>query len=95
MKPKIYPAEKVVKAAKVLADAPTLPPRFIPHSDTIAELSKHIKELHFKKNYDARQITQMLKENGIKTTLKEVRSVIGKTTKNAQKTTPKQSNKAV
>jgi hypothetical protein len=81
VKPKNYPTEKVAAVAKTLAEAPALPPRFIPHADTIAELSKHIKELHFRKNYDARQIVKLLKENGIKTTLKEVRSLIENATK--------------
>lgn len=81
MKPKTYPAEKVAEVAKTLADAPALPPRYIPHSETLAVLTKHIKDLHFKKNYDARQITQLLKENGIKTTIKEVRFLIEGTTR--------------
>ena len=76
MKPKLYPAEKVAEIAKTLADAPPLPPKFIPHSDTLAELAKHIRDMHFRKNYDARQIAQMLKENGIRTTIKEVRNVL-------------------
>lgn len=76
MKTKTYAAEKVEQVAQALADAPALAPKFITHDDTINELSKHIKELHFKKNYDARQIVQLLKQNGIKTTLKEVRELL-------------------
>lgn len=83
MKPKTYPAEKVAEVAKVLADAPALAPRYIPHSDTLAELKKHIKDLHYKKNYDARQIAQLLKQNGIKTTIKEVRILITNDAKKA------------
>ena len=81
MKPKTYPAGKVAEVAKILADAPVLPPRFIPHSKTLAELTIHIKNLHFKKNYDVRQIAKLLKENGIKITIKEVRFLIEKMTK--------------
>jgi len=89
VKPKQYPAEKVAEIAKTLAEVPTLPPKFIPHSDTLAELSKHIKDMHFRKNYDARQIAQILKENGIKTTIKEVRNVLQVGGKRSTKTSDK------
>ena len=91
MKPKLYPAEKVAEIAKTLADAPPLPPKFIPHSDTLAELAKHIKDMHFRKNYDARQIAQILKENGIRTTIKEVRNMLQVSSKRAPKTGDKSS----
>ena len=89
MKPKQYPAEKVAEIAKTLAEVPTLPPKFIPHSDTLAELSKHIKDMHFRKNYDARQIAEILKENGIRTTIKEVRNVLQVGGKRSTKTSYK------
>jgi hypothetical protein len=91
VKPKLYPADKVAEVAKTLAEAPALPPKFIPHSDTLAELSKHIKDMHFRKNYDVRQITQLLKENGIKTTIKEVRNMLQVSSKRAPKTGDKSS----
>jgi len=78
MKLKTYPIEKVAQVAKKLDEAPALPPRFIPHSDTLTELSKHIKELHFKKNYDEHEIVELLKVNGIKSNLKEVRIILDK-----------------
>ncbi len=77
MKPKIYSVEKVNEVAKVLADAPTLAPKFKTHEEVLTELSKQVKEL-LKRNYDVRQITELLKENGIKTTLKEVKNLIEK-----------------
>lgn len=82
MKAKTYPTEKVAEVAKALADAPTLPPKFIPHMDALSQLKKHIKELHQKKNYDAREITKFLKESGIKTTLKEVRLLLAERQQN-------------
>ena len=91
VKPKLYPADKVAEVAKTLAEAPALPPKFIPHTDTLAELSKHIKDMHFRKNYDVRQITKLLKENGIKTTIKEVRNLLQIETKKSQKTIEKSS----
>ena len=91
MKPKLYPADKVAEVAKTLAEAPALPPKFIPHSDTLAELSKHIKDMHFRKNYDVRQITQLLKENGIKTTIKEVQNMLQVASKRAPKKKKKSS----
>ena len=91
MKPKPHPAHKVTELATTLAEAPALPPKFIPHSDTLAELSKHIKDMHFRKNYDVRQITQLLKENGIKTTIKEVRNMLQVASKRTPKTGDKSS----
>ncbi|MCD8459776.1 hypothetical protein LPH44_11935 (plasmid) [Xylella taiwanensis] len=76
MNSKLYPTDKVSEVAKMLAEAPTLPLKFIPYSDTIAKLSKHIKDMHFLKNYDARQIAKMINEQGIKITLKEVKSIL-------------------
>lgn len=76
MRAKVYATEKVAEVAKKLAEAPAQAPRFLDHEHTLEELSKHIIELHFKKNYEERQIVKMLKENGIKTTLKEVRQLI-------------------
>lgn len=76
MKIKQYATEKIAEVAKLLADAPAQPPRFLDHDHTLEELSKHIVELYFKKNYDERQITKILKENGIRTTLKEVKNLI-------------------
>lgn len=76
MKAKTYPTEKVTEIAKKLAQAPALPPREIDHESTLEKLGKEIADLHFKKNYDERTITKMLKENGIKTTLKEVKNLL-------------------
>jgi hypothetical protein len=47
--------------------------------------------MHFRKNYDVRQITQLLKENGIKTTIKEVRNMLQVASKRAPKTGDKSS----
>jgi hypothetical protein len=85
VKARTYSVEKVEMVAKVLAEAPALQPKFIAHESTLAELSKHIKELYSKKNYDARQITALLKQNGIKSTLKEVKDLIGIGAKNSAK----------
>ena len=76
VKPKKYPFEQVEKLAKTLAEAPALTPRFIQHEDTLEELSKQIRDLHFKKNYEAKQIALLLKENGIKTTIKEIKNLL-------------------
>ncbi len=78
MKTKTYPVEKVGEVAKALAEAPALPPKFKAHDEALAELSKQIKELHQRKNYDVRQIVQLLKQNGIKTTQKEVKVLLEK-----------------
>jgi len=76
VKAKIYPTEKVSEVAKALSEAPVLPPKYVAHEEAISLLKKHIKELHEKKHYDARDIVKILKENGIRTTLKEVRDLL-------------------
>ncbi|RWA37083.1 hypothetical protein [Xylella fastidiosa] len=81
---KLYPTEKVSELAKTLAEAPVLPLKFIPHSETIAKLSKHIRDMHFLKNYDARQITKMISDNGVKITLKEVKNILQNKEKKSQ-----------
>ena len=78
LKAKTYPVEKIGVVAKALAEAPTLPPKFKGHNEALADLTKQIKELHDKKNYDIRQLTQLLKQNGIKTTQKEVKELLEK-----------------
>ncbi len=78
MKAKIYPVEVLNAATKTLNDAPALAPKYKSHEEVLSELSKQVKELHIKKNYDARQITQLLKDNGIKATLKEVKIMLEK-----------------
>lgn len=81
---KLYPTEKVSELAKTLAESPALPLKFISHSETIVKLSKHIKDMHFIKNYDARQIAKMINEKGIKITLKEVKNILQTKEKKSQ-----------
>lgn len=83
MRTKQYATEKVAEVAKRLSEAPMQPPKYLDHARAMEELEKTISELFFKKNYDERQITKMLKESGIKTTLKEVKSIV-KSKKDAQ-----------
>nr|ADF29408.1 P21 [Xylella fastidiosa]ADF29441.1 P21 [Xylella fastidiosa]ADF29471.1 P21 [Xylella fastidiosa]ADF29501.1 P21 [Xylella fastidiosa] len=40
--------------------------------------------MHFLKNYDARQITKMISENGVKITLKEVKNILQNKEKKSQ-----------
>ena len=84
MKPKIYRTDKVAEVIKAIDEAPALAPRFIRHDVALTELSKHIKDLHVKKHYDAHQITKLLKDNGIKTTLREVRALVASPSKKDQ-----------
>jgi len=76
MRSKTYATEIVNKAVKKLADAPALEPRYIDHVHALETLSKEILDLYTKKNYDIKQIVAMLKESGIKTTMKEVKTLI-------------------
>nr|WP_238842261.1 hypothetical protein [Xylella fastidiosa] len=82
LKLKLYSTEKVSGVVKELAEAPALPLKFISHSETIAKLSKHIKDMHYIKNYDARDIAKMISEKGIKIKLKEIKCILQTKEKN-------------
>ncbi|WP_081089849.1 hypothetical protein [Xylella fastidiosa] len=79
---KLYSTEKVSGVVKELAEAPALPLKFISHSETIEKLSKHIKDMHYIKNYDARDIAKIISEKGIKIKLKEVKCILQTKEKN-------------
>ena len=59
MRAKTYTPEKVEKVVQALTKAPALAPKFITHADIISELSKHIKELHFKKHYEVPSVFRL------------------------------------
>ncbi|WP_230873211.1 hypothetical protein [Xylella fastidiosa] len=82
LKLKLYSTEKVSGVVKELAEAPALPLKFISHSETIEKLSKHIKDMHYIKNYDARDIAKIISEKGIKIKLKEVKCILQTKEKN-------------
>ena len=73
---KIYPAEKVEKVAQILSNVPALPVSYVTKEVALKTLSKQIKELYFKKNYDAHQIVNLLKDSGLKFKLKEIQEFI-------------------
>ena len=88
MKPKIYSVGVVASAAEALAKAPPLPPTHIAHDQAMAELTAVIRQLHTERHYEPREIAQMLRENGIKATIKEIRNIIGKPTRKRAKMAP-------
>lgn len=85
MRPKTYPVDKVTEVAKTLEGLPARPPKKIGHEEALTQLSKLIHELHDTKNYDAREIVQVLKQNGLKVTLKEVKNLLQKHTETVPK----------
>jgi cupin superfamily acireductone dioxygenase involved in methionine salvage len=77
MKPKLYRLQKVEAAAEALANAPLLPKQNIEQEVALKKLAKSIKELNKNKNYEPRQIVQLLKQNEMRVTLKEVKQICG------------------
>jgi hypothetical protein len=76
MKQKTYSVDKIDDVVKALSIAPPLPPLYVTQDAALKKLSKQIKDLHFKKNYDAHQIVKIIKENGLQITIKQVQDVL-------------------
>jgi hypothetical protein len=71
-----YPLEKIEELAHSLGEIPALPPKFIPKEVALNKLSKVIRELHEKKNYDPREIVKLFKDKGVVIMLKDVREIL-------------------
>lgn len=77
MRAKIYETDKVAELERKLAKSPTKPPRHVEHSEALLKLKPHILTLINEKNYDVKEVTKMLKEEGIKTSVREIKNLIG------------------
>jgi len=89
---KVYPYEKLEEISKLLDKAPTLLPAFIDHESLLNKIKPQIIDLHFNKHYNAKNITKFLKQNGIKTSVREVNELL-KLSNNHNQTTDKSTNK--
>lgn len=80
---KQIPIEKLAETAEILKQAPAKELRYITHEQAVKKLHTHIKNLHFKKNYEPNEIVLLLKENGIKATISTVKKLIAEAKKQA------------
>lgn len=78
MRAKIYETDKVAEIEKKLAKSPTKPPRHVAHAEALEKLKPHILTLINEKNYDVKEVTKILKEEGIRTSVREIKTLIGK-----------------
>ncbi|MDQ1817815.1 hypothetical protein RBA41_31390 [Massilia sp. CCM 9210] len=77
MLPKIYPIEKVETVETEIAAAPPLPPKTLTQEQVLRRLTKEIRVLHNVKNYSPSEIVALLKKSGVKTTVREVKNILG------------------
>ena len=87
MKPKIYSLITISEAVDKLKTAPPLPPTHATHEQALAELTSLIRDLHLKRHYGVKSITNMLRESGVKATQKEIKNILGLQQKKAAKKT--------
>ena len=73
---KTYPADVIKTLEKHIEDAPIREPNYFTHDEAMQMLKGRIRDLYLKKNYEPRQIIQLLKEGGMKITLREVNEVL-------------------
>ena len=92
MIPKTYPIEKVETVAKAIESAPILPQKSLTQEQILKKLAKQIKALQVTKNYAPNEIVALLKESGVKVTVREIKNLLEKP---KQKTTQKKSEKTV
>ena len=78
---KNYSIEKVETVVSEIQSAPSLPAKILNQEQVLKKLTKEIRVLHTKKNYSASNIVALLKEKGIKVTVREVKNILDKTTK--------------
>jgi cupin superfamily acireductone dioxygenase involved in methionine salvage len=76
MQPKTYRIEKIENVAKAMASAPPLPKKTVTQEQVLKNLSAEIKKLHFEKNYEPNDIVELMKNNGIKVSVKEIKNII-------------------
>lgn len=73
-----YSAKKIDQASKALESAaPQERHSKIYHDDAMETLTKQIKMLYIERNYDARQISKLLRKEGILSTINEINKILG------------------
>lgn len=92
---KQIPIEKLAETAEILKQVPAKELRTVTTEQALKKLKTQIRNLHFRKNYDLKEIVFLLKENGIKATLASVKKLLSDKEKQAlESETPKPQEKA-
>ena len=68
--------EQWVRVKQALSEAPVLPASYLEHEDALEALTEQIRDAYSKKNYDVKQIVDLLKNHGSKVSQREVRGVL-------------------
>lgn len=81
MKNRMYTHGQLQSLSEKLANMPIQKQDLIEQKLALKMLTKQIKELHFKKHYEPKEIVLILKENGITTNQREIKALLVKTSK--------------
>jgi hypothetical protein len=73
---KLYNADILKVLEKALHEAPVLKPRFYTQEEVLLRLRSQIREMYQKKNYDPKQIVEMLKAEGFRVTQRDIKGVL-------------------
>lgn len=76
MRPKNYDTEKIAEIEKKLSRTTAKPPRKMAHEEAIKRLKPHILTLINEKNFDIREVAKLLKEEGIRTSIRELKELL-------------------
>jgi hypothetical protein len=74
---KIYPAEVIKTLGEHIENAPAREPSYFTHEEALQKLKGQIRDLYLKKNYEPREVAKLLKDGGMKITLREVTELLG------------------
>lgn len=94
MPSRMYSQEQLQSISENLTKLPAQKQNLVEKKVALKKLTKQIKELHIKKHYNYKEIVVILKENGITTTQREIKSILNitprtKVAQNLKKTTVK------
>lgn len=90
---KQYPIEKLSEVQTALKTAPTKTVRFIGHTQALQKLQTQIRNLYVKKNYEPKEIVELMRESGVKVTILEVKNLL-KSKEKAKPNLPQPTKKA-
>ena len=88
---KRYPIEKLAEVQNAIKEAPAKEAKFIGHTQALNKMQAQIRTLYIKKNYTEADIANLLRKNGIKITISEVKNMLSNKPKKRTKIEPTES----